>query len=125
MGEGEEEEAAFLDRDMWPFRNKFFHRASTTTTTTTTTILSVFSSAVPSFSSSLAPLRVRTLFSAVFLSKGRLCIFRRLKNRRSTWHRETGQRSVTPRAQHSGAKIAGKMEKNNFLLGESDRNLGY
>jgi len=51
------------------------------------------------------------------LSKRRLCIFRAFKNRRSAlaW---TGQRSVTPSAQDR-AEIAGKTEKNNFLLLES------
>lgn len=52
-----------------------------------------------------------------FLSEGRLCIFRAFKNRRFAVP-QTGQRSVTPWAQDC-AKIAGKTEKNNFLLPES------
>lgn len=102
----------FLDRDTRPPRNKFFLAASTTTDF----LSPLFSlSSVSSFSVrplSRPPARPLPSPRAAFrrlLSKGRLCVFRPFKNRRSPYRELARGQSLLGR--NTAAKIAGKTEK--------------
>lgn len=118
---------SFLDRDTWPsLRNKHCQEYRRRTKQPFSFLVSSASFYSSSFSFSsllynkiLSPDFFSLFFSPFprFLSEGRLCIFRAFKNRRFAVS-QTGQRSVTPWAQDC-AKIAGKTEKNSFLLPES------